>query len=55
MDYSGFIFPFVFNNCISVKIAALHSDYNMQYSRRLLRDGSLNLQVPVVPVYNLSL
>ena len=41
MDYSGFIFPFVFNNCISVKGAAFHSGHNAQYLRRLLRDGKL--------------
>jgi hypothetical protein len=42
MDYSGSIIPFVFNNCISVKVAAFHSGYNMQYLRRLLRDGRLS-------------
>jgi len=31
----------VFNNCISVKGAAFHSGYNVQYLRRLLRDGRL--------------
>jgi len=41
MDDSGSPFPFVFNNCITVKDAALHSGYNMQYLRRLLRDGRL--------------
>ena len=41
MDESGSIFPIVFNNCISVKTAAFHSGYNMQYLRRLLRDGRL--------------
>ena len=34
--------PIVFNNCISVKAAAFHSGYNVQYLRRLLRDGRLN-------------
>ena len=34
--------PIVFNNCISVKGAAFHSGYNMQYLRRLLRDGRLS-------------
>ncbi len=41
MDNSGSPFPFVFNNCISVKAAAFHSGYNVQYLRRLLRDGRL--------------
>ena len=41
MDDSRSPFPFVFNNCISVKIAAFHSGYNVQYLRRLLRDGRL--------------
>ena len=41
MDESGSIIPIVFNNCISVKAAAFHSGYNMQYLRRLLRDGRL--------------
>jgi excisionase family DNA binding protein len=31
----------VFNKCISVKAAAFHSGYNVQYLRRLLRDGRL--------------
>ncbi len=42
MDDSGSPFPYVFNNCISVKIAAFYSGYNMQYLRRLLRNGSLS-------------
>ena len=42
MDDSGSTFPFVFNNCISVKAAAFHSGNNVQYLRRLLRDGSLS-------------
>ena len=33
--------PIVFNNCISVNGAAFHSGYNVQYLRRLLRDGRL--------------
>ena len=41
MDESGSPFPFVFNNCISVNGAAFHSGYNVQYLRRLLRDGRL--------------
>jgi len=39
---SGSPFPFVFNNCISVKTAASHSGYNVQYLRRLLREGRLS-------------
>ena len=42
MDDLGSPFPFVFNNCISVNIAAFHSGYNVQYLRRLLRDGRLS-------------
>ena len=42
MDDSGSPFPFVFNNCISVKAAAFHSGYNVQYLRRMLRYGALN-------------
>jgi len=34
--------PIVINNCISVKAAAFHSGYNVQYLRRLLRDGRLS-------------
>ena len=41
MDDPGLSFPIVFNNCISVKAAAFHSGYNVQYQRRLLRDGRL--------------
>ncbi len=41
MNDSGPPFPLVFNNCISVNIAAFHSGYNVQYLRRLLRDGKL--------------
>lgn len=37
----GLAYPIVFNNCISVKAAAFHSGYNVQYLRRLLRDGRL--------------
>jgi hypothetical protein len=37
----GSPFPFVFNNCISVRAAAFNSGYNVQYLRRLLRDGRL--------------
>jgi len=42
MDDSGSSIPIVFNNCISVKVTAFHSDYNVQYLRRLLRDGRLS-------------
>jgi excisionase family DNA binding protein len=31
----------VFNNILSVKDAAFHSGYNVQYLRRLLREGRL--------------
>ena len=33
--------PIVFNNCISVKAAAFHSGYNVQYLGRLIRNGKL--------------
>ncbi len=42
MDDPGSAIPIVFNNCISVKAAAFHSGYNVQYLRRLLRDGRLS-------------
>ena len=41
MNEQGSTIPIVFNNCISVKAAAFHSGYNVQYLRRLLRDGRL--------------
>ena len=41
MNDPGSEIPMVFNNCISVKAAAFHSGYNVQYLRRLLRDGRL--------------
>ena len=41
MDDLGLTIPIVFNNCISVKAAAFYSGYNVQYLRRLLRDGRL--------------
>ena len=41
MDDLGSLFPYVINNCISVKAAAFHSGYNAQYLRRLLRNGRL--------------
>ncbi len=42
MSDPGSPIPFVFKNCISVKAAAFHSGYNVQYLRRLLRDGRLS-------------
>lgn len=42
MDDSGSEIPTIFNNCISVKGAAFHSGYNVQYLRRLLRDGRMS-------------
>ena len=42
MDDSGSPFPYVFNNCISVNFAAFHSGYNVQYLRRLIRNGRLS-------------
>ncbi len=41
MNDPGSDIPIVFNNCISVKVAAIHSGYNIQYLRRLLRDSRL--------------
>jgi len=41
MSKPGSINPIVFNNCISVKGAAFHSGYNVQYLRRLIRNGRL--------------
>ena len=41
MDDPGSDILIVFNNCISLKGAAFHSGYNVQYLRRLLRDGRL--------------
>jgi len=41
MKDPGSEIPIVFNNCISVKAAAFHSGYNVQYLRRLLRNGGL--------------
>ena len=34
-------FSVVLNNLISVKAAAMHSNYSQQYIRRLLRSGKL--------------
>jgi excisionase family DNA binding protein len=42
MDDLESFFPFVFNNCKSVKVAAFHSGSNVQYLRRLLREGKLS-------------
>ena len=42
MNDPGSEIPIVFNNCVSVRGAVLHSGYNMQYLRRLLRDDRLN-------------
>jgi hypothetical protein len=41
MREPGSEIPIVFNNSISVKVAAFHSGYNVQYLRRILRDGRL--------------
>ncbi len=41
MTDPGSEIPIVFNNCISVKSAASHSGYNIQYLRRMLRSGTL--------------
>jgi len=41
MNNPGSTNPIVFTNCISVKTAAFHSGYNVQYLRRMLRDGRL--------------
>jgi hypothetical protein len=35
-------FPFVLNKLISVKAAAMQSNYSLQYIRRLLRVGKLD-------------
>ena len=42
MNEPGSTNPIVFNNCISVKDAASHSGYNIQYLRRMLRSGALS-------------
>lgn len=42
MSEPGSTNPIVFINCISVKAAAFHSGYNVQYLRRLLREGRLS-------------
>ena len=41
MDEPGSTIQIVFNDCISVKVAAFHSGYNIQYLRRMLRSGAL--------------
>ena len=41
MNEPGSTNPIVFNNCITVKDAAFHSGYNIQYLRRMLRSGAL--------------
>ena len=33
--------PYVINNCLSVKVAASHSGYIIQYLQRMLRSGAL--------------
>jgi len=42
MDESGSTFQTVFTNRISVKAAVFNSSYNLQYLRRLLREGRLS-------------
>jgi hypothetical protein len=42
MSEPGSTNPILFNNCITVKDAANHSGYNIQYLRRILRSGALN-------------
>jgi hypothetical protein len=42
MSEPGSTIPTVINNCVSVKAAAFHSGYNMQYLRRLPRYGRLS-------------
>ena len=42
MSDPGLTFPKVFSNYITVKDAASHSGYNIQYLRRLLRGGRLS-------------
>ena len=42
MDEPGSTILIVINNYISVKAAAFHSGYNVQYLRRLLRDGRVS-------------
>ena len=42
MSEPGSTNPIVFSNCITVKDAACHSGYNIQYLRRMLRCGVLD-------------
>ena len=42
MSELGSTNPIVFNNCITVKDAACHSGFNIQYLRRILRSGALS-------------
>ena len=42
MSEPGSTHPIVFRNCITVKDAAFHSGYNIQYLRRMLRSGALS-------------
>ena len=41
MSESGLTILNIFHNCITVKDAASHSGYNLQYMRRMLRSGAL--------------
>ncbi len=41
MSEPGTTNPIAFNNCLTVKDAAFHSGYNIQYLRRMLRSGAL--------------
>ena len=42
MSEPGSTNPIVFNNCITVKDAAFHRGYNIQYLRIMLRYGALS-------------
>ena len=42
MSEPGSTNPIAFNNFITVKDAAFHSGYNIQYLRRMLRSGALS-------------
>jgi excisionase family DNA binding protein len=42
MSAPGLPIPKIFHNCITVKDAASHSGYNLQYLRRMLRSGALS-------------
>jgi excisionase family DNA binding protein len=41
MEEPNLLSPTLVNNCITVKDAAFHSGYNIQYLRRMLRSGTL--------------